>query len=46
MQRGDTGGKQETRLPTVKTEVKAEDDFCVDISIQDMQNFEEEMDQF
>ena len=43
MQRGDTGGKQETRLPTVKTEVKAEDDFCGDnISIQDMQNFEEE----
>ncbi|XP_064395296.1 DNA primase large subunit-like [Halichondria panicea] len=46
MQRGHTGGKQETRLPTVKTEVKAEDDFCGDISIQDMQNFEEEMDQF
>ena len=46
MQRGHTGGKQETRLPTVKTEVKAEDDFCGDISIQDMQNFEEGMDQF
>ena len=30
MQRGHTGGKQETRLPTVKTEVKAEDDFCGD----------------